>query len=467
MYNGSLGGLSGADATCQGIANFNPLSQGGKWMAWLSANGTGNSVRERFYTSKSQYSAYPYGLLNGVLIADNWVDLTDGTIMSPININETGGEVSYVSGVITGTNESGGFKWDDCSGWTSAFGTIGFTWGTTGANDTTWTDMDSLLPTCNIGPTRLYCFEQLYCGDNVITSWLGEQCDDGNTISGDWCSSTCTIETAPCTNCGNNGGGNNNGGSGPTTPQCRDGRDNDADGKIDYANDTGCSSRDDNSEINVAGTGGCVENWGCSEYSSCVNGMQTRTCNDVNSCGTVSNKPVLQQACEVVNVNTSDIGAGGLQGKGNRALLGLSVYLLLVLTFIVTVIIVSLVVKEARMLKAVDVVLKSSMSTSQTNTEKNYAQGEVVSSSLPQTVSNAQMATFLVFVLTMAYYFVFVLAGFGGFGSENTGISLSPAFLAFGGFGIAFLVLVLALIVVVLSGIRMGKHHPKSKKRKR
>jgi cysteine-rich repeat protein len=34
-----------------------------------------------------------------------------------------------------------------------------------------------------------------YCGDGVVDT--GEQCDDGNTTSGDGCSSTCQTETVP------------------------------------------------------------------------------------------------------------------------------------------------------------------------------------------------------------------------------------------------------------------------------
>jgi len=33
-----------------------------------------------------------------------------------------------------------------------------------------------------------------YCGDGVIQAGLGEQCDDGNGIGGDGCSSTCRLE---------------------------------------------------------------------------------------------------------------------------------------------------------------------------------------------------------------------------------------------------------------------------------
>jgi len=32
------------------------------------------------------------------------------------------------------------------------------------------------------------------CGDGIVQSWLDETCDDGNTVSGDGCSSTCQLE---------------------------------------------------------------------------------------------------------------------------------------------------------------------------------------------------------------------------------------------------------------------------------
>jgi len=39
-----------------------------------------------------------------------------------------------------------------------------------------------------------------FCGDGIVQAGLGEQCDDGNTLSGDGCSSTCQIEVAICGN---------------------------------------------------------------------------------------------------------------------------------------------------------------------------------------------------------------------------------------------------------------------------
>ena len=42
----------------------------------------------------------------------------------------------------------------------------------------------------------------------------------------------------------------------------------------------------------------CTENWDCEDWSSCSEqGSQTRTCTDLNSCGTTKNKPSITQSC--------------------------------------------------------------------------------------------------------------------------------------------------------------------------
>ena len=41
------------------------------------------------------------------------------------------------------------------------------------------------------------------CGNGQLQPQLGEECDDGNTVSGDGCSSTCRREVAPVRDCGN------------------------------------------------------------------------------------------------------------------------------------------------------------------------------------------------------------------------------------------------------------------------
>lgn len=53
---------------------------------------------------------------------------------------------------------------------------------------------------CQFGP---------YCGDAILQTVHGEECDDGNNTSGDFCSATCEIEPA-----GGGGGGSSGGGGG-------------------------------------------------------------------------------------------------------------------------------------------------------------------------------------------------------------------------------------------------------------
>ncbi len=74
---------------------------------------------------------------------------------------------------------------------------------------------------------------QSQCGNGIVES--GEECDDGNTASGDGCSSNCQNENQP---------------------QCSDGLDNDNDGAIDM-NDPGCNDPNDTSE---KGTIACDNN---------------------------------------------------------------------------------------------------------------------------------------------------------------------------------------------------------------
>jgi len=55
-------------------------------------------------------------------------------------------------------------------------------------------------PSCNFGP---------YCGDGILQTGFGEECDDGNNDDNDFCSAVCIIEPA-----GSGGGGSSGGGSG-------------------------------------------------------------------------------------------------------------------------------------------------------------------------------------------------------------------------------------------------------------
>lgn len=46
-------------------------------------------------------------------------------------------------------------------------------------------------------------------------------------------------------------------------------------------------------------TGSCTENWLCQNWTSCISGIRTRICNDVNNCTTTSTRPPLSETCTV------------------------------------------------------------------------------------------------------------------------------------------------------------------------
>ena len=101
--------------------------------------------------------------------------------------------------------------------------------------------------------------------------------------------------TTTATSGGSSGGGGGGGGSSSVYPQCIDKKDNDQDGLIDYPNDPGCLTSQDNSEelIEI-----CNEKWVCDEWGVCEGGVQVRECTDMNDCGTTRDQLPLEQECE-------------------------------------------------------------------------------------------------------------------------------------------------------------------------
>ena len=76
--------MTGADAVCQARANEAGLP--GTYKAWLSGASYSSSPASRFTRSTS----LPYVRTDGAVVADDWADLTDGTIQNPINVDEDG-----------------------------------------------------------------------------------------------------------------------------------------------------------------------------------------------------------------------------------------------------------------------------------------------------------------------------------------------------------------------------------------
>ena len=151
-HDGNLGGLSGADAICNTRAAAGGLP--GTYMAWLSDSTASPSTR---FT----HSLVPYVLPgNGSVVANDWADLTDGTLAASIINTEFGSPLLGDEGrVWTGTNADGTYAgaFSDCSGWTTviaASGVYGFA-----TNTLSWSFYGT-PDFCSDGTPHLYCFQQ-------------------------------------------------------------------------------------------------------------------------------------------------------------------------------------------------------------------------------------------------------------------------------------------------------------------
>lgn len=149
-HNGNLGGLSGADAICQGAAASAGLP--GTYKAWLSDST--NSPSTRFVQSTG-----PYQLRNGTTIAANWAELTDGTLAAPINITETAGTASGPLASWTNTQANGTVAAapQHCGNWSNGTAGDSGLFGDVTHSDSGWTQFAGA--TCN-GEFFLYCFQQ-------------------------------------------------------------------------------------------------------------------------------------------------------------------------------------------------------------------------------------------------------------------------------------------------------------------
>jgi hypothetical protein len=153
---GDIGGLAGADAECQRLANAAGLP--GTYLAWLSD--FDDSPASRFTKATVAYT-----LPDGQVVANSWADLTSGNpLRHAIDQIETGEEV-------TGTGASAFRAWTNTTGNGDAGGDD------PNGNCADWTT-DSAAPTGNFGKTtsttqwtagefqqcpaeaRLYCFQQ-------------------------------------------------------------------------------------------------------------------------------------------------------------------------------------------------------------------------------------------------------------------------------------------------------------------
>ena len=168
-YGGNFGGVTGADDKCQERALAVNLL--GTYKAWISGNELASSPSARF-----THSTVPYRLLDGSVVADDWADLTDGTLQHAINLSEIRSKISFFALTFTLADGTPGLFHSisttcytgnncNCDNWTndqsSGTPTPGSAVGQTYAVDEKWTDY-SFGNDCGDGPDgpSLYCFEQ-------------------------------------------------------------------------------------------------------------------------------------------------------------------------------------------------------------------------------------------------------------------------------------------------------------------
>jgi len=152
-YTGNLGGLAGADQSCQTLADNENL--GGTWKAWLSDSRV--SASERL-----THSDLPYVLVDEkTKVADNWGGLTSRSLLTSINQTE---DQTFLSktGVWTNTNRQGFVVAQKpanvCGDWLFANKARSGIFGKNNRyTSVKWTNNDTNQ--CN-KKNNLYCFEQ-------------------------------------------------------------------------------------------------------------------------------------------------------------------------------------------------------------------------------------------------------------------------------------------------------------------
>lgn len=169
LHTPDFGGIGGADAFCNHLAQQAALS--GQFKAWLS--NSYSSPHNRF-----THATLPYYLVNGTLVANDWADLVDGDLHSPIDVTETGGTpledtlsdcgMQWARPRVWSSTTSQGHAIDaidtpehSCGAWgeTPPSKTSSLGIGTTQSSSSEWSDLGGCSDSCNsLAP--IYCFQQ-------------------------------------------------------------------------------------------------------------------------------------------------------------------------------------------------------------------------------------------------------------------------------------------------------------------
>jgi hypothetical protein len=164
VYTGNLGGLAGADAKCQGLADSAGFS--GTFKAWLTDS-------SQTAASRLTHSTRPYKLVTGSVVANNWNDLISGSLRHAIDRTEhsdpppatTGCSPVVPNGIVWTDTLSDGSRGDpseNCGDWTDDIA-IASAMGLATLQDDGWSGYcnggSPTFPMCAT-TNSIYCFEQ-------------------------------------------------------------------------------------------------------------------------------------------------------------------------------------------------------------------------------------------------------------------------------------------------------------------
>ena len=147
-----LGGLLGADQSCQTAAHDANLPNHLLYKAWISST----DAEEGSANLRLQHHDARYFRLDGKIVANDWADLTDGNLGFPINVTEA---ESTLEGALVWTNTDtfgGNDSPNDCGQWAAG---VSGRLGNAGLTSSGWTST-GLTALCN-NELHLYCIEQL------------------------------------------------------------------------------------------------------------------------------------------------------------------------------------------------------------------------------------------------------------------------------------------------------------------
>jgi hypothetical protein len=158
LYTGNLGGLAGADAECQTLAEGATPPRPGKYAAWLSDSTKDAQVRVPDNDKNTDKYVVLKDLQTPLVIANGFQEVIDGSLANPISFSEKFNSFANAP-VWTNTNATGGAivtsAISTCGDW-SGSGVTG-RGGDGNSSDEAWTEFGN--GAC-ISTAFLYCFQK-------------------------------------------------------------------------------------------------------------------------------------------------------------------------------------------------------------------------------------------------------------------------------------------------------------------